>query len=480
MATAIRDVTQPADGASWTAWGDAVDDAVRRAEESELWLDSFQNAGGTRTDRQMLIDAMTYSAAQSQPQAIRLGPRDHDFSASATTGLNCYTGFALAGPSDAGLGTQEQGTKSAKARVLFNGGNGTQSLFYANGGGAGASMYSPMTVTNIAFRSTNNVSQWLHAPFSAVNMYGPTWGNLNFTGFRNVIGQPNDAATVTLATMWGAWNVPNMSGTPFSFRGSDNWLVPDEANIGWLNGPTGEYLFRCENLQKTFIRGLYLTCNVGTTRALLVDNGASTTQGGLNISDCVIEGQNLSAPAAGALIYVSGNGVVNIHNIAFNFAMGNPTPFTPDDTAYIIANLGTHGVLNAHDFNITRATGIGQDVPVVDHQGTGRVYLNRFLSMPGNAGGQLWTDVPAVLKSGTGYTEIDSTLRYLTGFGTSSAQNVRTFMKEGAVVANDFAGAATGCRVGSLATDITNGKLYICTATNLSTTSTWVVVGAQT
>lgn len=34
--------------------------------------------------------------------------------------------------------------------------------------------------------------------------------------------------------------------------------------------------------------------------------------------------------------------------------------------------------------------------------------------------------------------------------------------------------------VGSLLIDVTNGKLYICTATNGSSTVTWTVVGSQT
>ena len=51
------------------------------------------------------------------------------------------------------------------------------------------------------------------------------------------------------------------------------------------------------------------------------------------------------------------------------------------------------------------------------------------------------------------------------------------FTKAGAVVANDFAG---NCRVGSLAVDTVAGKLWICTVTNGTTTSTWVVVGSQT
>jgi hypothetical protein len=50
------------------------------------------------------------------------------------------------------------------------------------------------------------------------------------------------------------------------------------------------------------------------------------------------------------------------------------------------------------------------------------------------------------------------------------------FKKAGALSANDFAGQ---CAVGSLASDVTNGKLYVCTATNGTTTSTWTVAGTQ-
>lgn len=53
----------------------------------------------------------------------------------------------------------------------------------------------------------------------------------------------------------------------------------------------------------------------------------------------------------------------------------------------------------------------------------------------------------------------------------------RPLEKAGALATNDF---AAGLVVGRQAVDTTNGKLYICTVTNGTTTSTWVVVGAQT
>lgn len=53
----------------------------------------------------------------------------------------------------------------------------------------------------------------------------------------------------------------------------------------------------------------------------------------------------------------------------------------------------------------------------------------------------------------------------------------RPIFNAGAPGANAYAGQVA---VGGQLVDTTNGKAYICTATNGSTTATWVVVGAQT
>jgi hypothetical protein len=50
-------------------------------------------------------------------------------------------------------------------------------------------------------------------------------------------------------------------------------------------------------------------------------------------------------------------------------------------------------------------------------------------------------------------------------------------LSAGAPGANGFAGRVA---LGGLCIDTTNAKLYICTATNGTTTSTWTVVGTQT
>jgi hypothetical protein len=53
----------------------------------------------------------------------------------------------------------------------------------------------------------------------------------------------------------------------------------------------------------------------------------------------------------------------------------------------------------------------------------------------------------------------------------------RPIQNAGAPGANAYAGSVA---LGGTLIDTTNGKLYVCTATNGSTTATWVVAGTQT
>lgn len=69
--------------------------------------------------------------------------------------------------------------------------------------------------------------------------------------------------------------------------------------------------------------------------------------------------------------------------------------------------------------------------------------------------------MPVIETGGTAGTGLDAPLR-----NAGAPTNNTTFL-----------GTAV---VGSLLIDTTNGKLYICTATNGTSTVTWTVVGAQT
>jgi hypothetical protein len=75
-----------------------------------------------------------------------------------------------------------------------------------------------------------------------------------------------------------------------------------------------------------------------------------------------------------------------------------------------------------------------------------------------------------------GYKQLAEAKRRYTGGGDGIPDNV--LLHNAAPTVNvTYLGTA---RVGSLLIDTTNGKLYICTATNGTSTITWVSVGSQT
>ena len=103
---------------------------------------------------------------------------------------------------------------------------------------------------------------------------------------------------MTLVTTRGSWTCVAVQDTQFSLRGSDNFLwVAGDLNYGWQGANGGRYLMRFSNLSKTAVKHLYLTAR-GGSRAVLVE-GPTAQQGGLDFSDCVIEGQNAQRPGDG-------------------------------------------------------------------------------------------------------------------------------------------------------------------------------------
>jgi hypothetical protein len=76
------------------------------------------------------------------------------------------------------------------------------------------------------------------------------------------------------------------------------------------------------------------------------------------------------------------------------------------------------------------------------------------------------------------YESFDKDLAVLASDPTSALNDaVAPIEKAGIPSTNEF---ASGLRVGRTAVDTTTGKLYVATATNGTTTSTWALVGGQT
>jgi hypothetical protein len=358
-------------------------------------LDSFAGA----TDDAKLTAAMSYAAAQTRRPSILFPGRDLTFTQTRQT----YSGMRLIGP---GVGWQnpEQGGQNTNHRVTLNVGTGVNSWLVGNNATSATTTYDTV-VKGFTFMSSNGNSQFYHHPYgTGGTCYAGMFEDLTFYGFRYAMGVPGDAMSMTLCTMRGAFTNVAVLGEQYSFRGSDNWLVPDSMNYGWAGANSGKYLVRFENMMKTTVRNFYLTAR-GGSRAILVQ-GPTNTQGGLDISDCVIEGQNANDPAMGALIRVEGGGV-SFTNIRLNFGMFRPSDFTDKtDTAYIQCD---GGWTVADTIWVNRASGVAETVPVLETKNSAKAFVSKFLPMNGTAGVTPWAGLPRV-KQTAGSITLDSSV----------------------------------------------------------------------
>lgn len=380
MPTPRRTVLKRLGAAAVATTGAAVIGAPQASAataEGEILLDSF--AG---TDDQKLTAALDLARNSSPRRAIRLAARSHTFSQTRTT----FSGLRILGPNVGWQNPEIANTAGAlpQCNVTLNCGNGAKSWLVGT-----ATTYNVM-VAGITFKSSNGVTQFYHHPFSAGTSYATTLDTLSFYGFKHVLGTPADPFSMTLVTTRGSWTCVAVQDTQFSLRGSDNFLwVAGDMNYGWQGANGGRYLMRFSNLSKTAVRHLYLTAR-GGSRAILVE-GPASQQGGLDFSDCVIEGQNLNDPAMGALIVIKGGGV-SFTNTKLNFGMARPSDFTDQrDTGLIMVQGGTALLTNTWT---NRASATPETVPVVSVSG-GAAYLTLVMGMGGN-----WTGKPRVSRTG--------------------------------------------------------------------------------
>ena len=347
------------------------------AAEEEILLDSF-----TGTDDQKLTGALDMARTSSPRRPIRLAARSHTFSQTRTT----FSGLRILGPNVGWQNPEISGTAGAlpQCNVTLNCGNGASSWLVGT-----ATTYNVM-VAGITFKSSNAVTQFYHHPYSAGTSYATTLDTLSFYGFKHVLGTPADPFSMTLVTTKGSWTCVAVQDTQFSLRGSDNFLwVAGDMNYGWQGANGGKYLMRFSNVSKTAVRHLYLTAR-GGSRALLIE-GPTSQQGGLDFSDCVIEGQNANDPAMGALIVVKGGGV-SFTNTKLNFGMARPADFADQkDTALIMVQGGTALITNTWT---CRATATPESVPVIAVSG-GLAYISLLIGMGGN-----WSGKPKVASTG--------------------------------------------------------------------------------
>lgn len=330
----------------------------------DILLDSF-----TGTDDERLTKALAVARTSSPRRAIRLAGRAHTFTQTRTT----FSGLRILGPNIGWQNPEISGTNGALPQCVVN-------LNCGNAGSSwlvGTETTYNVVVAGICFKSANAVTQFYHHPYSAGTSYATTLDTLTFYGFKHVLGTPADPFSMTLVTTKGSWTCVAVQDTQFSLRGSDNFLwVAGDMNYGWAGANGGKYLMRFSNLSKTAVKHLYLTAR-GGSRAILVE-GPSSQQGGLDFSDCVLEGQNAGDPAMGALVVVKGGGC-SFTNIKLNFGMARPADFTDQrDTALIMVTAGFALITNVWT---GKASATPDTVPVVETSGTGTVYVSRVIGV---------------------------------------------------------------------------------------------------
>lgn len=354
---------------------------------NDILLDSY-----TGTDDQRLDQAWAAALASNPRRAIRLSARAHTFTKTRTT----FSGLRILGPNVGWQNPEISGTGGALPQCVVN-------LNCGNAGASwlvGTSTTYDVTVSGICFKSGNGATQFYHHPYSAGTSYATRLDTLTFYGFKHVLGTPADPFSATLNTWAGEWTLVAVQDTQFSLRGSDNWFTPDCMNYGWAGANGGKYLMRFSNVSKSSAKHLYLTAR-GGSRAILVE-GPSNQQGGLDFSDCVIEGQNLNDPAMGALIVVKGGGC-SFTNTKLNFGMARPTDFTDQrDTALVMVQGGVCVLSNTWT---GKASATPDTVPIVETSGTGVAHVDRLMGVQPlggvvrarKVGGTLTTDATVTL-----------------------------------------------------------------------------------
>lgn len=350
--------------------------------ENAILLDSF-----TGTDDQKLDQAFAVAQASNPRRPIRLAARNHTFTKTRQT----FNGLRILGPNIGWQNPEISGTGGSlpQCSATLNCGTGVNSWL------VGVGTTYDVVVAGICFKSSNGNTQFYHHPYSAGTSYATRLDTLTFYGFKHVLGLPSDAFSATLNTWAGDWSVLAPLDVQFSLRGSDNWFCPSSMNFGWAGSNGGKYLMRFSNVSKTSVKNLYLTCR-GGSRAILVENNG---QGGLDFSDCVIEGQNAGDPAMGALIVSRGG--ASFTNIRLNFAMYRPTDYTDQtDTAMVMVQGGACLLTNVW---VCRANGVPESVPVVQVSGG----VARLINIMGVGS---WTGLPQAVRTG-GTLTADNSVR---------------------------------------------------------------------
>jgi hypothetical protein len=311
-------------------------------------------------------------------------------------------------PSLVGFWDIPAGATFTKVRTVFQGmkmqsmssggqnsevGGGTMGREYKFSGGIGAAAWwqGSGQVFDYWFKdfmfTGNGSSQFLaHATGTAytLGLY-----NIDFRGWKHVLGNPTAKLLATLCTLDGAFTMNGGNDTQISIGGSDNLgLKPQHVNIGSSGLTVDKPLVLLSDIGKSVIEGFYFTI-FGVGGYALQITGSASYCAGLVIRDCIFEGHNATDAAPSRLIQIDGTPAVTFRDISVNY--GNAKNLS---TALIVQNGGD---ITYDGVTYDRASGVAETVPLFDIRG-GEA---RIANVKRGTKGGSWTGRPRVIK-GTG------------------------------------------------------------------------------
>jgi len=450
---------QPINAANLTK----IERQVQLLTDGAFYLDSY-----SCTDDQKLTAAMAdqqASAGSTNMPPILLPARPLTFNTPRTM----YSGLKIQGMYSSGQKNPEQSAGNfVMSEVKLTSGitNGVNSWWNGNGGSLFDVYMADFTVEG---SGQPGYSQFMDVPSGT--LYACEFHALSFNFMMGVFGNTSRKCLMTQVALTGSWTMNNAWGCQMNVGGSDCIFFMDSFNnVGTgsaavLAGGINSYYFRFDNIEAQL--GKVYISTVNGYRGMLYSGNA----GGVDMHGGVYEGFKptrvdglFSGPGPGTNIRQTG-GMLSMHGVKIGQAMDNP-----DATEHGMFEMtgGECSMFGVQFYGVNCGT-----VPSVYHSG-GKLAVYGATKRQD----QGWTGRPILASTAPAPTQDNKTASYTLVHDDSMSlspdpgnRETDSFTKTSGLVANDFAGK---CVVGDLALDTTNRVVYMCTATNGSTTSSWL------
>lgn len=358
---------------------------------TEYVLDSFAGA----TDDDKLVTAASFLGAQTHQQPLVLSGRDFTFKRP----FKYTSGFKLVG---SGCGWQNPEISSGRLtsqRVLVDVGVDAGAWLVGSG------QVFDVHIANLSFLSSNGNSQFLHHPLPGT-MYCCSFDNLALVNFKHGFGSTANKCAVTACGFGGRWSIINCLDTQFNLGGSDTDMwIGGQCNFGPADKGqfgNGQYMMKIDSLGKTNIGPMYFTADTGF-RALEITGSTKYTD--VVLSGARFEGRNAGDPSSGALVTIRG-GNVRINDSWVAYGMSNPAAYAGTPDKALIQVLGGDVIIDGMRYD--RATGVGQDVPLI-YAGPGAVV--ELSKVRRATKGGAWTALPVVNVDPAATMHADASVR---------------------------------------------------------------------